>query len=154
MINTIKGDLIKLAQEGHFDVIAHGCNCFCTMRSGIAPQMAKAFEAHQTPLEDTYYKGDINKLGQIDWFIPDDYPKLIVINAYTQYNYGNEPNTVYLDYDALTLCMRKINHMFKGKHVGLPQIGAGKAKGDWSKILHIIETELKDCTVTIVEYEI
>ena len=26
----IEGDLIKLAQEGKFDVIAHGCNCFCS----------------------------------------------------------------------------------------------------------------------------
>ena len=81
-------------------------------------------------------------------------PLYNVVNCYTQYNYGSNPNTTYLDYDALRLCMRKINHLFKGNHIGLPQIGAGKAKGDWSKILHIIETELKDCTVTIVEYEI
>lgn len=24
--NEVKGDLIKLAKSGHFDVIAHGCN--------------------------------------------------------------------------------------------------------------------------------
>ena len=32
----IEGNLISLALAGNFDVIAHGCNCFCTMQSGIA----------------------------------------------------------------------------------------------------------------------
>jgi O-acetyl-ADP-ribose deacetylase (regulator of RNase III) len=30
-ISYIDGDLIKLAKEGKFDVIAHGCNCHSTM---------------------------------------------------------------------------------------------------------------------------
>jgi len=41
----IEGDLIVLAKEGKFDVIAHGCNCQCIMGAGLAPQMAKAFGA-------------------------------------------------------------------------------------------------------------
>jgi O-acetyl-ADP-ribose deacetylase (regulator of RNase III) len=28
MIRYIDGDLVKMAKEGKFDVIAHGCNCF------------------------------------------------------------------------------------------------------------------------------
>jgi len=56
-----------------------------------------------------------------------------------------------LDYEALTLCMRKINHIFKGKHIGLPGfIGGGLAGGDVSKIREIIKKELKDCKVSIV----
>ena len=35
----IKGDLIKLAQAGEFDVIVQGCNCFNTMGSGLAKQI-------------------------------------------------------------------------------------------------------------------
>ena len=30
----IIGDLIKLANEGTFDVITHGCNCMSTMGAG------------------------------------------------------------------------------------------------------------------------
>jgi O-acetyl-ADP-ribose deacetylase (regulator of RNase III) len=144
------------------------------MKSGIALQMAEAFEADKTPLEDTYYKGDINKLGKIDWFIPDEHPNLIVVNAYTQFKYGtNHKDGVDkpLDYEALALCMRKINHMFKGKHIGLPKIGCGLAGGIWDRskisplrqikllgfykddVKTIIENELKDCQVTIVEYK-
>lgn len=43
MYKEIKGDLIKLALEGEFDVIAHGCNCFCTMGAGIAVAMKNTF---------------------------------------------------------------------------------------------------------------
>jgi hypothetical protein len=41
-------------------------------------------------------------------------------------------STVALDYEALTLCMRKINYTFTGKHIGLPMIGCGLAGGDWN----------------------
>jgi O-acetyl-ADP-ribose deacetylase (regulator of RNase III) len=124
-------------------------------------------------------KGNINKLGTIDyqhqylWFnhpmaknglaVPMtskslDQPgvkDIIVVNSYTQYSYGkNHTDGVSkpLDYEALTLCMRKINHKFKGKHIGLPQIGCGLAGGDWQVVKKIIQKELKDCKVTVVIY--
>ena len=169
----VEGDLIKLSREGAFDVIAHGCNCFCTQSSGLAPQMVKAFGTDKYfELEVPDTKGDINKLGQIEYieyyrdieggFYPDTFgfseepPALIVVNAYTQYNYGrnhSDGDSKPVDYEAITLCMRKINHMFKGKHIGLPRIGCGLAGGDWEIVKGIIQTELKDCHVTIVNYK-
>ena len=78
-------------------------------------------------------------------------PILTVVNSYTQ----NRPGIRFkpLDYEALTLCMRKINHQFKGKHIGMPKIGAGLAGGDWERIKEIIKTELIDCKVTVVIYD-
>jgi len=58
-----------------------------------------------------------------------------------------------LDYNALTLCLRKINHKFSGHKIGLPKIGAGLAGGDWDIIKTIIERELKDMDVTIVYFK-
>jgi O-acetyl-ADP-ribose deacetylase (regulator of RNase III) len=161
MYNEINGDLIKLALEGKFDVIAHGCNCFCTMGAGIAPQMAKAFGCDKYPMEKSSLKGDINKLGCIDWKEYEGFDLkseyiLYVINAYTQYGFGsNHSNGTQtpLDYEALTLCMRKINHVFKGQHIGLPQIGCGLAGGNWFVVKQIIQTELKDCDVTVVIFK-
>lgn len=142
----ISGNLITLAKEGEFDVIVHGCNCFCTMGAGIAPQMAKAFGADKFPLEAVEYKGDINKLGQIDWNnlwkgtdgeyhqAVDEYWDIAVVNAYTQYGFGsNHEDGIErpLDYEALTMCLRKINQIFKGKKIGLPMIGCGLAGGVW-----------------------
>ena len=149
--NEIEGNLITLAMNGEFDVISHGCNCFCQMGAGIAPQMAKTFGCDQFPLErltksvfygdgesgewvdePTHYKGDINKLGQIDYKLkyiwlkhPSGLPyamghksvgqkdvlDLYVVNSYTQYHYGkNHKDGVKtpVDYDAITMCMRKM----------------------------------------------
>jgi O-acetyl-ADP-ribose deacetylase (regulator of RNase III) len=156
MINYIDGDLIKLAKEGTFDVITHGCNCMSTMGAGIAPQMAKAFGVDEYPLESFTRKGDINKLGQIEWFFERDGAIPFVVNSYTQYNYGvNHKDGTFkpIDYDALTMCMRKINHVFKGKHIGLPKMGAGLAGGDWDRIKNIIQTELKDMKISVVVYK-
>ena len=173
----IDGDLIQLALQGEFDVIAHGVNCFCTQKSGLAPQMVRAFGTDNFKLEGSEYKGDIRKLGNIDFkeFYQEKeefggkwvrYPdednfitgkQLTVVNAYTQDRFGkNHKGGVSkpIDYEALTLCMRKINNIFWGKHIGLPRIGAGLAGGDWGRIKRIIQTELKDCKVTIVNYKL
>lgn len=186
----IKGDLIELAKQGKFDVIAHGCNCFCTMGAGIAVPMKVAFGCDKFRLEllkeyrydeesgeeyvvKTNNKGDINKLGCIDyehkylWFKhpylkdgetsiamnhktvgQENIKDLIVVNAYTQY-YLN-PRLKPLDYEAITLCMRKMNSIFRSMRIGLPMIGAGLAGGDWERIKTIIQTELKDCDTAIV----
>ncbi len=149
----INGDLIKLVQQGVFDVIAHGCNCFCSMKSGIAPQMAEAFRCDKYKLEHSFLKGDINKLGLIDY---TETEKVTVVNCYTQYfnrTLNPDKNAINLDYEALTLCMRKINKAFAGNRIGLPMIGSGLAGGDWNIIKEIIKKELKDCDVTIVIYE-
>lgn len=199
MYQEVEGNLISLAKLGTFDVIAHGCNCFCTMGAGIAPQMADHFGADEFISEDEFrFRGDINKLGQIEWEgryqddwkgedmniphfdIDADYD-VIVVNAYTQYGMGKNHATgtaVPLDLDALTLCLRKMNRIFKGRHIGLPQIGCGLAGGIWdytqvpndntseyinmfydhsnSKVYDvktIIQRELKDCDVTVVIYK-
>lgn len=158
----IEGNLITMAQEGDFDVIAHGVNCFCTMGAGIAPQMAKAFDCDTFPGESSKFRGSMSKLGNIDYqeklLGKDGEPDrhvLTVVNAYTQYNYGpnhERGDAKPLSYAALRLCLKKINHKFRGKVVGLPKIGAGLAGGNWQLIKKIIKAELKDCDVTVVIY--
>ena len=163
--NEVEGNLVTLAKKGEFDVIAHGCNCFCTMGAGIAPIMARVFGCDTFPMEHDDYTGDINKLGTIDFerrLVGELHP-LWVVNAYTQYGFGmnHEDGTkAPIDYEALTLCMRKMNKEFKGLHVGLPLIGCGLpligcglAGGDWTIVKQIMQTELKDCKVTIVHFK-
>lgn len=148
----IYGNLITLAKEGKFDVIVHGCNCFCRMKRGLAPQMAEAFDCDTFTLEDQLQVGDINKLGQIDYKYCTMYAnKLAVVNAYTQYHWSTE--TKPFDYDAFKIILKKLNHLFKGKHIGLPQIGSHLAGGEWSTIKYLIQELLTDCTVTIVIFK-
>jgi O-acetyl-ADP-ribose deacetylase (regulator of RNase III) len=167
-MKTIKGDLINLAKEGRFDVIAHGCNCQGIMSAGIAKQMAQEFGADRFPMEVRSRIGyNISKLGNIDYYPifrrtfkevttylatalkPETREKLcILINCYTQFNPGKG-----LDLDALRLCLKKINHIFRQKHIGLPKIGCGIAGGNWKEVKQIIKEELYSMEVTIVEYE-
>lgn len=157
-MKIIQGNLISLAQSGAFDIIIHGCNCFNNMGSGLAPQMAKAFGCDKFLMEAEQYKGDYNKLGQIDWqkYANINCPTFLnVINAYTQY-WPGKPSpgcSIPLDYDALRLCLRKVNYTFKGQHIGLPWIGCGLAKGNQDIVAQIISEELTDMQVTIVEYK-
>jgi O-acetyl-ADP-ribose deacetylase (regulator of RNase III) len=151
----INGDLIQLALDGVFDVIAHGCNCQNTQRSGLAPQMAKAFGTDKFIMEHSSHQGDYNKLGQIDykWMQRDAVLRepICIVNCYTQYDYGRDK--VHLDYDALALCLKKLNHVFKGKRLGLPQIGCGLAGGDWLVVKRMIEELCPDLDVTVVLYD-
>lgn len=148
-MKIIQGDLIALAKEGNFDVIAHGCNCFCTMGSGIAPLMAKAFGVDKYPLEAPRLKGDRNKLGHIEGKFNEKY-NLTVINAYTQYNYGRG---LQLDYEALESCFKSINDIHKGKRVGLPWIGCGLAGGDKKRVQKMMIDFLPDVELTVVQLE-
>lgn len=78
-MKEIDGDLIALAKEGRFEVIAHGCNCFCKMGAGIARGIKSAFpEAFETDKQTK--KGDREKLGTCS---AADLGKLKVVSAYT-----------------------------------------------------------------------
>lgn len=162
----IHGDLIQLALDGHFDVIAHGCNCFSIQRAGIAAQMNDTFFTEIYPMEidtkspnedeeaDNFFLHKFNKLGCIDYMTftlensSEEIRSLIVVNMYTQYNLGKD-----LNYIALELCLTKLNHIFKGMKVGLPMVGAGIAGGDWNKIKKIIRKTLVDVNLTLVIYQ-
>jgi O-acetyl-ADP-ribose deacetylase (regulator of RNase III) len=156
----IEGNLIDMALDGEFNLIGHGANCFCKMGSGIAKEIAARIpDAVRTDNETE--KGDIKKLGNFTygniWNVEEEKRtgeeklKGYILNLYTQYNYGTY--SIKVDYEALTLCMRKINKLYKGYTIGLNKIGAGLAGGNWDKIKKIIQTELVDMDVTIVHYK-
>lgn len=160
----IKGDLIELTYQKDFDVIGHGCNCMCVQGAGLAVDMVKHFRTNTFILEHYKYRGKREKLGKIDYesFMfnnednifektDDENTDLYVVNCYTQYYYGTKFG-IPVDYNAIRSCMKEINKTFTGKRIGLPRIGAGLARGNWSTIKEIIQEELIDCDVTIVNY--
>ena len=165
----ITGDLFSEIFSEQYDVSLQGNNSFNCQGAGICIPFKKYFQTDKFPMELSG-KGDINKLGQIDCkdfylkngqvFDEKDFTismkRITICNCYSQYNYGRnhaDGDKMPIDYEALTLCMRKINHKFKGCKVGLPFIGAGLAGGDPDTIREIFKTELKDCDVTLVIFE-
>ncbi|MFV2014891.1 MAG: phosphatase, partial [Candidatus Heimdallarchaeota archaeon] len=98
--------------------------------------------------------GDFRKLGNYSVGKVYKFKKLIleVVNCYTQYRYGRDEGVVYLDYEALALCMRKINHAWAGKRLGVPLIGCGLAGGDWDIVKEIYKRELTNLDTTVVHF--
>ncbi len=139
-MHTIEGDLITLALEGQFDVIVHGCNCFCTMGAGIARAIQEEFpEAYAADL--VTIKGDRNKLGDYSSATVTRNEHIItIINGYTQFHFHGD--SVLVDYDAVGRLFKKIKQDYAGKRIGYPRIGAGLAGGDWEEISRIIDREL------------
>jgi O-acetyl-ADP-ribose deacetylase (regulator of RNase III) len=147
MIRYVDGDLLKMSDD--FEVIAHVCNCFCTMGAGIAPQIKNKFpDAYAADCATV--AGDESKLGTISY---SEATKPIVVNLYGQYDYtGRRSGKMDLDYDALRKALAAMKEKFTGKMFGLPMIGSGLAGGDWNVIERIIEEEMRGELVTIVRY--
>jgi O-acetyl-ADP-ribose deacetylase (regulator of RNase III) len=145
-LKYINGDLVKMAFNGEFGIIVHGCNCFCNMGAGIAKQIKQTFpEAYVADCQTI--PRDRNKLGKLSIAYSLG---ITVINAYTQYGYGR--NKAHVDYAAIRSCMKEVKKLVSGLKIGMPLIGAGLGGGDWAIIEKIIEEELQGEDVTIVKY--
>lgn len=165
-MKTIKGDLIKLAEEGKFNMIVHGANCFHTMKSGIAGQLAKKYPQVLEADRENSIHGDREKLGSWSECAIDTDTRMqrfVVINAYTQYTFSREKDV--FEYDAFQKFLNTFSKYarkytlsyWRRLHIGFPMIGAGLAGGDWNRISKMIEKfaeDVKDyADVTVVEYQ-
>jgi len=149
-VRIILGDLLKLAKEGTFDVIVHGCNCFCTMGRGIALSMKNQFP-EAAEVDKRTVRGDVRKLGTCTQAeVKRGVVSFTVVNAYTQYHW--EGIGVLADYEAIRNCMLWIRKHHSGKRLGFPKIGAGLARGDWSRIQSIMDDILAGEDVTVVDF--
>lgn len=149
-MNTVEGDLISLTLDRSFDVIVHGCNCFCTMGAGVARAIQEEFpEAYAADL--VTIKGDRNKLGDYSFAtVMRNNHEITIINGYTQFNFQGD--SVLVDYQALEKLFKKIKQDYSGKRIGYPKIGAGLAGGDWRRIAKIIDQELAGEDHSLVIY--
>ena len=150
-MKIVEGDLVKLALDGEFELIVHGCNCFCTMGAGIAKTIKEKFpEVYEIDLQTE--KGSKEKLGKISYIsLIRKSQNIIIVNGYTQFMPSG--NGVLVDYNAVRNVMKDIKNKFSGKKIGYPMIGAGLAKGDWSIISSIIDEELNGEDHTLVVYK-
>lgn len=154
-MKIVKGDLLALAEAGEFDIIVQGCNCFCTMGSGIAKQIrAKYPQAYR--VDSQTMSGDIDKLGS---WTQADAPKFTIVNAYTQFDY-NRPGdrTDRFEYLSFELILQKLAYLAPTKRYGFPMIGMGLAGGDKDRIMGLLlafaeKISYVGGSVTVVEYD-
>jgi O-acetyl-ADP-ribose deacetylase (regulator of RNase III) len=135
----MKGNLIDLAEQGHFNVIVHGCNCFHTMGAGIAKEIKQRYpQAYEVDCIHTE-KGDQRKLGNFTWqrVVGPIGHEFIIVNAYTQFHYGRKG--CLMDYTAMQKVFERIGDRYSNATIGYPRIGAGLGGGDWDIIQKIID---------------
>lgn len=145
MISYHKGDLL----EAGLPVIVHGCNCRGAMNSGIAKQIRKRYrEVYERYNELCSHMSPDDLLGMIQAVRMVD---VIVINAFTQRNYGYNQDERYVSYDAIDNAMERIALLFEPgiDIIGMPKIGAGLGGGDWGIIEAIIKKNLGHFDVRI-----
>jgi len=155
MIKYVKGDLLALAKEGNFDAIVQGCNCFCTMGSGIAKQIREQYP-DAWDVDSRTMAGDIFKLG--NW-TEVSVGKFHIFNAYTQYGFNKSgENADVFEYTSFELILQKLAHLYGTKRFGFPMIGMGLAGGDKQRIIGLLEwfddlVSAQGGSVTVVEYQ-
>lgn len=149
----VTGDLLELAREGKFDIVVQGCNCFCTMGSGLAKQIKAEYPAAYAA-DLLTIKGDRDKLGSYTIMRG----KFDIINAYTQYDYdrygSQELMFDYIAFDKVLNALLKYSHL----DFGFPYIGCGLAGADEQIVVNmLLEFDAKVSaaggSVTLVKYE-
>lgn len=148
IIQTVRGDLIQLFKEGKFTSIAHGCNCFHVQGAGIAGQLAGVWPQVSMSDRSTKY-GDLKKLGTYSVAKTECGN---VLNLYTQYRPGREDKARL--YDSIEKAFEKLNADIVDDNaiLGIPQLGAGIAGGDWDHIQGVIERVSTNINIVVVEW--
>jgi O-acetyl-ADP-ribose deacetylase (regulator of RNase III) len=99
----VKGDLLQMGKDNEFDIIVQGCNCHNVMGAGIAAQIKKQFPDAYLADQETL-AGDRNKLGRYTIGMSG---RLVIINAYTQYNTAKYPGEDVFEYKSFELILSK-----------------------------------------------
>lgn len=154
IVKTIKGNLLKMFKDDQFEMIVHGCNCFHTMGAGIAGQINRMFpEAFKADKQSRY--GDAQKMGQYTFAWT---PFGMIVNGYTQFQPGRESKLRLNRAVGEVFCRLSLEAQvhYPGKElieVGIPQIGAGIAGGDWPVLESIIDGVSDGLSIVVVEYD-
>lgn len=149
MIKKIEGNLLGV-NEG---ILVHGCNCFGVMGGGIArlirnkwPEVYNAYKSRHAKMG--LQLGDVVNVGHqklhgekavakhLHALTPTLPEQVIVVNAMTQFDFGSDPERVYVDYDAIFASFARVKMLAQDSGLGVhfPLIGCGLAQGKWEEV--------------------
>ena len=163
-MNRQVGNILSLT-EG---ILVHGCNCQGVMGGGIAkfirdkwPPVYQAYKNYHSKVglrlgdvvNVSHFKLRAEKsmarhIHDVCDVLPE---RLIVVNAMTQDDFGNDPRRVYVDYDAIEAAFSRISLLARdtGLPVHFPLIGCGLAKGSWEDVEQRIQRAMPDIDKTL-----
>lgn len=147
-----KGDLVKAFLAGDFEIIAHQANCFCTAKTGLAPQIFKALPWLKRADAGTHY-GDRRKLGNISY---SESKNKVGFNLYGQYHHDHDDPEYGTRYWALYSALKQMRIVLNSYRyppsVGFPRLGCGVGGGNWAIVKSLIEMVFGDYPGNIYVY--
>lgn len=145
-MKIINGDIF----DSDAVAILHQVNCMGVMGSGVAKQVKRKFPLvyfEYKRLCDEHKDDPAPLMGVVQVCEVDD--KKYIVNLFAQKKFGRD-GTCYTDYNALRICLNRVNQLFAGRAVALPyMMSCVRGGGDWNVVSNIIATELIDCDVTL-----
>lgn len=161
---TTSEELLEMLNNGEFDILVIGHNCFNNYRHGIPTDIIEKYpQVKQADLDSTVSPNS-RKLGHfsVAKCESENGKKFFILNAYVQYFYGKvnivcqANNTTWLDrspvaYDAIFNAFSLIGQKFKNKKVAI--LGFPGVRIDAAKAL--IDVAMKDSgnEVTYINFD-
>lgn len=148
-----KGCLIAALKNREVEAIAHQANCFCVMKSGIAPLIADEWPDVRK-VDNLTAKGDKDKMGH---FTFAKVPEGKIFNIYGQYHWNRRDAGYGTSYEHLGMGLSSVADFMvnnKIQTLGLPRIGCGLAGGDWGIVEHLIKHHFAHTDIEVTVYEL
>lgn len=144
------GNIATAIQDREVDVVAHQCNCFNVMGSGVALTLSDLSKGVLLADKETVC-GDRRKLGKFTTHY-DEIFNVEFFNLYGQYGFSKDK--INTDYRALGAALNSMAEYIKNTYlvhprIGIPKIGAGIGGGEWDIICKLVEKYLGCFNVTV-----
>lgn len=148
----IKKDIDIMTDITPSSIVLVGTNTYCTMGNGLQREIALEYPHADIENKKTKY-GDFSKLGSILPCDEEGEPTIILCYIYKGYE-KKKSDDDFLDYEALTRCLKLVNTRFQGKTIISPILGCSRFDGNGNKesVLEIMQKELCDCDVVVYDY--
>lgn len=162
-IQYVKGDLFEGVKNSTGDVvIAHICNDSGGWGRGFVLELSKHFPVAEEVYRESFKEGVNCRLGKNSWTDASSDTKVVeIVNMVAQHGYYDPiKNPVPLNYEALEQCLERLRstvvwgNLLGDAELHIPKIGAGLAKGDWTKIEAMIENALCGSGFPVYVYEL
>ena len=165
MVNYVKGDATAPQGEGS-KIICHVVNDIGRWGAGFSGAVSRRYVRPEAEFrKGALLLGDIQMVSvavasPLSWTGGALNNRLWVCNMCAQHGvrYPREIRTkpAPLDYQALTVCLRKVAEaaMLTTSSVHMPRIGCGLAGGQWDLVEALIKRELTGLGVSVTVYDL
>lgn len=150
IIETIEGNLVDIFASGK--IVAHGCNCYHEMASGVAGELASRFPGIREVDGNTNY-GDISKSGLYTRY-KDPENGGVCYNLYTQFHPGRDGSygKIATAFENLNTLSKQFPSIFESG-LYIPRIGAGIAGLEWSRVKAVINAVTPNVPIILVDFK-